>query len=82
MPYMLNDFLVLYHTKMKLIKEYPMPQDAKYFTNVELMNVIFSWLKMCKKQGNYSEKLLREDVIFQKYQMLQYVYAREKSLII
>lgn len=62
MPYMLNDFLVLYQTKMELIKEYQMPQDAKYFTNVELMNVIFSWLKMCKKEGNYSEKLLREEI--------------------
>ena len=62
MPYMLDDFLALYNNKIKLIHEYTMPQDAIFYTNIELMNILVSWLKMCKKQGNYSETQIEEEI--------------------
>lgn len=62
MPYMLDDFLALYNNKIKLIHEYAMLQDAMFYTNIELMNILVSWLKMCKKQGNYSGVQLEEEI--------------------
>lgn len=82
MPYMLDDFLALYNNKIKLIHEYTMPQDAIFYTNIELMNILVSWLKMCKKQGIIqklkSKKKLREYVTYQKLKMQQCSYANEK----
>lgn len=62
MAYMLEDFLALYRNKEKLIEQYPMPQDARYYMNIELMNVVFSWLTMCKKKGKYSEQEMRKEI--------------------
>ena len=53
MPYMLDDFISLYKEKNVLIKKYPIPQNAKYFMDIELMNVVVSWLRMCYGQGRY-----------------------------
>lgn len=62
MPDMLNDFLSLYDNKVELICKYDMPQDAMFYINIELMNIVFSWLKMCQKQGNYSEIQIKEEI--------------------
>lgn len=62
MPDMLNDFLALYDNKVKLIYEYDMPQDAMFYINIELMNIVISWLKMCKKQGKYLEIQMKEEI--------------------
>ena len=42
MAYMLEDFLALYRYKEKMSEQYPMPQDARYYMNIELMNIVFS----------------------------------------
>ena len=34
----------------------------RFYTNIELMNILVSWLKMCKKQGNYSETQIEEEI--------------------
>lgn len=62
MPDMLENFLALYNNKKELSHKYEMPQDAELYINIELMNVVFSWLKMCKKQGNYSEIQMGEEI--------------------
>ena len=62
MAYMLDDFLALYRKKEEMIKQYPMPQDARYYMNIELMNIVFSWLIMCKKKGKYSEQEMRKEI--------------------
>ena len=61
MPYMLDDFIALYQEKKILIKKYPMPQDARFYMDVELMNVLISWLKMCYVQGHYENEKFRDE---------------------
>ena len=61
MPYMLEDFISLYREKQILMKKYPMPQNAQFYIDVELMNVVVSWLKMCYKHGNYKKEKFQEE---------------------
>ena len=62
MAYMLEDFLALYRYKEKMSEQHPMPQDARYYMNIELMNIVFSWLTMCKKKGKYSEQEIYKEI--------------------
>lgn len=59
---MLEDFLALYRLKSELINEIKMPQDAEYFINAELMNIIISWLKTCYVAAGYSESQMLQEV--------------------
>lgn len=61
MPYMLDDFLALYRCKNKLRQQYLMDSNVKTFIDIELMNIVSSYLQMCKYPGRFSEeKLCRE----------------------
>ena len=60
LPYMLDDFISLYNEKKLLIERYPMPQDARFYIDVELMNVTRGWLKICYKHYNNHEKMQNE----------------------
>ena len=60
---MLNDFISLYEYKKELSVKYPMPQDSEFYMNVELMNVVMSWLLMCYKQGEYKGKELEKECL-------------------
>lgn len=62
MSYMLDDFIALYREKRKLVEKYLMPQDALHYMNIELMNIVFSWLIMCKNKGKYSEEKMYEEI--------------------
>ena len=42
--------------------KYDMPQDAMFYINIELMNIVISWLKMCQKQGRYLEIQMKEEI--------------------
>ena len=55
MPYMLDDFLRLYHFKTEMRQKYPMPQDAEYFMAIELLNILMTWFEMYKQQGKHTE---------------------------
>lgn len=61
MPYMLEDFLLLYRFKQKMSREYPMPQRVEYLMAVEMSNVLISWLQMCALQGGYDKKALLQE---------------------
>lgn len=60
---MLNEFIALYEFKSKLAVKYPMPQDSEFYMNVELMNVVMSWLLMCYKKGGYKNKKLEQECL-------------------
>lgn len=62
MPWMFDDFISLYKNKRILAEKYTMPQDAIYYINVEIMNVVITWLKMCYKQGNCKEQKFHEEI--------------------
>lgn len=61
MPYMLEDFMSLYKEKRILMQKYSMPQDTQFYIDVELMNVVINWLKMCYKQGKYKKEKFQEE---------------------
>lgn len=60
---MLNEFIALYEFKSKLAVKYPMPQDSEFYMNVELMNIVMSWLLMCYKKGGYKNKKLEQECL-------------------
>lgn len=60
MPYMLDDFISLYSEKKILIEKYPMPLNARFYMDVELMNETLSWLKMSYKHDRNHEKMQNE----------------------
>lgn len=63
MPYMLDDFLSLYDYKFKLAKQYPMPQDWFKLMNIELMNIVITYLIMCVEKGKFDKTKLYEEII-------------------
>ena len=56
-------FVALYEYKRKLAIKYPMPQDSEFYMNVELMNIVMSWLLMCYKKGEYKNKKLEQECL-------------------
>ena len=62
MPYMLGDFLALYQYKEKMAARYPMPYDVAKLMNIELVNIVKSYLLMCVKAGRYSACQLDEEI--------------------
>lgn len=63
MPYMLYDFLSLYDYKFKLAQQYPMPQDWYKLMNIELMNIVNTYLIMCVEKGGFSKTKLYDEII-------------------
>ncbi|WP_331497996.1 glycosyltransferase family 2 protein [Mediterraneibacter glycyrrhizinilyticus] len=62
MPYMLEDFLALYQYKEKMAVRYPMPYDVAKLMNIELVNIVRSYLLMCAKAGRYSAGQLDDEI--------------------
>jgi glycosyltransferase involved in cell wall biosynthesis len=62
MPYMLEDFLALYQYKEKMAARYPMPYDVAKLMNIELVNIVKSYLLMCAKAGRYSAGQLNDEI--------------------
>lgn len=62
MPYMLEDCLALYQYKEKMAARYPMPFDVAKLINIELVNIVRSYLLMCAKSGRYSAGQLDEEI--------------------
>lgn len=62
MPYMLGDFLALYQYKEKMAARYPMPYDVAKLMDIELDNVVKSYLLMCAKAGRYSAGQLNDEI--------------------
>lgn len=63
MPYMLDDFLSLYDYKLKLAQQYPIPQDWFKLMNIELMNIVNTYLTMCVEKGKFDKTKLYEEII-------------------
>lgn len=63
MPYMLDDFLSLYGYKFKLAEQNPMPQDWFKLMNIELMNIVNTYLIMCVEKGKFNKTKLYEEII-------------------
>lgn len=61
MPYMLDDFLSLYRYKLEFAKRNPMPQNAFRLMDIELMNVVRSYLLMCADTGRFTIAQLRSE---------------------
>lgn len=62
MPYILDDFLALYRYKEKIAARYLMPFDVAKLMNIELVNIVRSYLLMCVKAGKYSASQLDEEI--------------------
>lgn len=62
MPYMIEDFLNLYIYKKAYAEKYPMPQDWQYLMDVELMNILNSWLVSFRREGKHTKSELIEEV--------------------
>lgn len=62
MPYMMDDFAKLYTYKQPFIKRYPMPQDAQYYMDIELMNVAKSHFLQCLANGSFNQSQLTDEI--------------------
>ena len=62
MPYMMDDFASLYSYKQTFVKRYPMPQDAQFYMDVELMNTTKTHFLQCLTNGGFTEEQLTEEV--------------------
>lgn len=62
MPSMLDDCLAMYHYKRKLALEWPMPQDIDRLMKIELKNMAFTWLRMYREKGGFSDKQYAQEV--------------------
>jgi len=62
MPSMLEDFLSLYTYKKEFADRYAMPYDVEYLMNIELMNVLQSWLISYVRDGRHDAAQLIEEI--------------------
>ena len=62
MPYMLDDFLALYHYKDQLRQQYEMDSGVKTLVEIELLNIACSYLQMCKYPGKFSESEMGQEI--------------------
>lgn len=62
MPYMMEDFASLYTYKQQFAEKFPMPQDAQFYMDVELMNVTKSHFLQCLTNGGFTEQQLIDEV--------------------
>lgn len=63
MPYMLDDFLSLYREKDKLRQKYAMDSKVKIYMDTDLMNIVKSYLLMCKSNGKFSDEKLEAEIL-------------------
>lgn len=63
MPYMLDDFISLYNYKKTFAEKYPMPYDVEKLMNIEMMNIVSSWLIMCVEKGKFTQEKLHDEVV-------------------
>lgn len=63
MPYMLDDFLSLYNHKKSLIDMYKMDKKTELYLNIELINIVFSYLQMCKYPGLFNNSKLNDVIL-------------------
>lgn len=62
MSYMMEDFASLYSYKQKFLEKYPMPQDAQFYMDVELMNTAKSHFLQCLTNGHFTDTQLAAEV--------------------
>ena len=62
MPYMMDDFASLYTYKQQFAEKYPMPQDAQFYMDVELMNTTKTHFLQCLINGGFTEDQLKEEI--------------------
>ena len=62
MPYMMEDFASLYTYKQHYAKKYPMPQDAQFYMDVELMNTTKTHFLQCLANGDFTEAQLVDEI--------------------
>lgn len=53
-PTMIDDWLALYRYKKTFAEQYPMPQDIEKLMDVELCNMVYTYLTMLGCSGNFS----------------------------
>lgn len=62
MPYMMDDFARLYSYKQQFAETYPMPQDARFYMDVELMNTTKTHFLQCLTNGRFTEQQLTSEI--------------------
>lgn len=62
-PYMMEDFLKLYRYKKQFIIQYPMPQDAGYYMNVELLNITKTHFMQCIRSKQFNNDELYKEIV-------------------
>lgn len=62
MPYMMEDFASLYTYKQQFAEKFPMPQDAQFYMDVELMNVTKSHFLQCLTNGKFDRGQLTHEI--------------------
>lgn len=62
MPYMMDDFASLYTYKLQFAEKYPMPQDAQFYMDVELMNTTKTHFLQCLTNGGFTEDQLKDEI--------------------
>lgn len=63
MSYMLDDFLSLYNHKIELMDIYSMDEKTELYLDIELVNIVYDYLQMCKCSGKFSELEMNENII-------------------
>ena len=63
MPYMLDDFLALYHYKDQFRQQYEMDSSVKTLMEIELLNITCSYLQMCKYPGKFSKSEMNQEIL-------------------
>lgn len=62
MSFMMDDCLAMYHYKKKLSDEWTMPQDVDNLLKMELKNIVYSWLRMYREKGGFSEEQCVQEI--------------------
>lgn len=62
MPDMLKEFLALYSYKESFADKYPMPYDVKRLMDIEIINVVRSWLLSCVINGKFDKTQLHREI--------------------
>lgn len=62
MPEFINDAILMYEVKKRLLEQNSIPQNGELLVQIELRNICYSWLLMCLKKAKYSHSEMINEI--------------------
>lgn len=62
MPTFMQDYYSYHQLQYEMIQKYNLNQEFKKYSEIEIINVVWSWFNMCVGIGQYNDNQLQEEI--------------------